>query len=653
MRLLQFVAPALFAGCAATPPPWSSPQSFESTCKGSLAEIDALRAESKTAPNTLEIYDRLLAEIDSTLSRAGLIANVHPDEATQTAARACERDVQSLLGDINLDKELFDAVAKVPEASLDDDTKRFREKVLRDFRRSGVDKDEPTRKKLKSLYDELVEFGQTFQKNIADDQRTIEVDAAELDGMPEDFVKSHAPLPNGKLAITTNYPDYFPIQNYAKKESLRAELVKQFLSRGHPKNDEILAKILAKRFEYAQLLGFPSWAEYQAEDKMIGSAASIQAFTEEVAAIARPRMQKDLEELLLRKKQDDPSAAAIQTWDRFYYVDRVRSEKHDFDARVAREYFEYSRVLRGMLDLYGELFGLSFVSVEAPVWHESVEAYDMLADGKRVGRFYLDMHPRKAKYGHAAMFPIRTGVKSGRDPEAALVCNFPDPKASAEPALMEHSDVVTLFHEFGHLIHHLLARRSPWVRTAGINVEWDFVEAPSQLLEEWAWDPTVLGRFATHFKSSAPIPADLVKKMKAASEFGKGIHIMRQVFYQAMSFYLHAKDPTGMDLLASTRELQAKYSPYPHIEGTFEYASFGHIEGYSSMYYTYQWSLSLAKDIFTRFEKEGILNPATARAYRQEILEPGGAADAKTLVSTFLGRAPNLDAYKKWLSASE
>ncbi|MBI2377395.1 MAG: Zn-dependent oligopeptidase [Deltaproteobacteria bacterium] len=649
----HILIPLVVATGCATAPPWSTPQTFEGTCKASLSEISKLREETKASPNPLGPYDKLLGEIDATLSRSGLISNVHPDEAVQGAARACERDVQGLLAEINLDRALYDSISKVDEASLDADAKRYREKVLRDFRRSGVDKDEATRTKLKALYDELVELGQSFQKNIADDQRTLEVAPEELDGLPEDFVKSHAPGANGKVAITTNYPDYFPIQTYAKRESFRQELVKAFLTRGHPKNDEILSKILARRYEYATLLGYPSWAQYQAEDKMIGSAESIQAFTDEIAKIARPRMQRDLDELLKRKLADDPAAKAIETWDRFYYVDRVRSEKHDFNAREAREYFEYSRVLRGMLDLYGELFALSFVRVEAPVWHEKVEAYDMLADGRRVGRFYLDMHPRKAKYGHAAMFPIKTGVQGGRDPEAALVCNFPDPAASAEPALMEHSDVVTLFHEFGHLIHHLVARKSPWVRTAGINVEWDFVEAPSQLLEEWAWDPTVLGRFATHVKTGQPIPAELVKKMKAANEFGKGIHIMRQVYYQAMSYYLHAKSPAGMDLLAETRDLQARFSPYPFIDGTFEYASFGHIEGYSSMYYTYQWSLSLAKDIFTRFEKEGILNGATAKAYRKEILEPGGSSDARQLVSAFLGREPNLDAYKKWLAEGE
>ena len=215
---------------------------------------------------------------------------------------------------------------------------------------------------------------------------------------------------------------------------------------------------------------------------------------------------------------------------------------------------------------------------------------------------------------------------------------------------MEHSQVVTLFHEFGHLIHHLLARGSDWVTLSGINVEWDFVEAPSQLLEEWAWNPTVLARFARHHKTNEAIPEALVEKMKAASEFGKGLHIMRQIFYQAMSFYLHNRNPAKMELVGFTKQMQRKYSPYPYVEGTHVYASFGHLNGYSSMYYTYQWSLALAKDIFTKFAANGILDPKTAQDYREKILRPGGTKDAKALVSDFLGRESNLDAYKKWIA---
>jgi thimet oligopeptidase len=214
---------------------------------------------------------------------------------------------------------------------------------------------------------------------------------------------------------------------------------------------------------------------------------------------------------------------------------------------------------------------------------------------------------------------------------------------------MEHKQVVTFFHEFGHLVHQMLARGSTWSTLAGINVEWDFVEAPSQLLEEWAYEPSVLGRFALHYESNEPIPAELVKKLKSAEEFGKGMHLMRQIFYTAFSFYLHNRNPEKIDLEAFSNEIYRDYSPYPAVKGGHIYANFGHLMGYSSMYYTYQWSLVIAKDLFTRFSTEGILNPDVAKAYRDAILVPGGSKDANQLVEDFLGRPYSLDAYGAWL----
>ncbi len=261
------------------------------------------------------------------------------------------------------------------------------------------------------------------------------------------------------------------------------------------------------------------------------------------------------------------------------------------------------------------------------------------------------MHPRKGKYKHAAMFPIQTGIKDGRMPMASLVCNFPNPAEGDHQALMEHNQVVTFFHEFGHLVHHLLARNTHWANLAGINVEWDFVEAPSQLLEEWSWDPEVLKRFAKRVDTGEPVPAEMVRAMRRAEEFGKGVAVMRQIFYTAYSFFLHNRDPSTVDLDRYTEEIYAKYSPYPALEKGHVYANFGHLMGYSSMYYTYQWSLVIAKDLFTRFKKEGLLNPDVARAYRRAILEPGGTRDAAELVEAFLGRPYNLDAYRAWLES--
>ncbi len=655
-----------FGACATTSgstskmegPMWSSKDLVANQC---AAAIDSARTRreaikaggERTLDGTLVPLNQMLADVDAAYGWAQLIANTHPTKEIREAAEACERDVQQLVTETNLDPAVFAAVDAVKTDGLDAGAGRFVERVKREIMRAGGDKDDATRARLEALAKEMVEVGQSFSRTIREDVKTLELDSAEkLAGLPEDFIKAHAPNDEGKIVLTTNYPDYFPVQRYAKDEGLRRDMVKLFLSRGYPTNDENLKRLLELRQEKAKLLGFATWADYMADDKMVKTAGAIEKFTNDVAAIARPRMERDLAELLERKKKDVPAADAIQTWDRFYYVSRVQNEKYGFDAQAARAYFDYAKVTDGLMALYGELFGVEFKpDTDAPTWHESVTAYELISGGKTIARFYLDMHPRDGKYGHAAMFPLETGIIGGRVPVASLVCNFPDPSKSEGPALMEHQQVVTYFHEFGHLVHHLLANGSRWVNQGGITSEWDFVEAPSQLLEEWAWDPDVLARFAKHHETGEAISADLVKKMRASSEFGKGVHVMRQLFYQALSYYLHAMDPKDVDLLAFQKDIQAKYMPYPYIDGTYTYAGFGHLEGYSSMYYTYQWSLSIAKDLFTRFKQAGLLDAETARAYREKVLMPGGSKDAAKLVEEFLGRPQNLDAYKDWLQA--
>lgn len=648
------VAAAPAPSPVAPPPPavaWASVAAFEKDCGGALERVKAIREQIKApGPRTLETlvaYNKLAAELDHASSQAGLIANVHPDKAVREAAEKCERDVAALQSDLTLDRGLYDAVAAVEATGLDADAARFQFKVLREFRRAGVDKDDPTRERLKQLRAEMVKVGQDFSRNIREDSRKIEVDPKELAGLPEDFLKKHSPNAAGKVVVSIEYPDFFPVQSYATSEEMRKKLAVEFLSRGYPKNGPAMKSLLELRAEYARTLGVASWAEYMAQDKMVGSAKGIEKFIADVNRTARPRMERELKELLERKRKDDKKAKAIESWDRFYYVEKVRQEKYGFDAQAARPYFEFAQTLRGMFDVYAQLFGVEFRKVEAPVWHPSVQVYDLYEGKEQLGRFYLDLHPREGKYNHAAMFPMVVGTPGGPVAQASLVCNFPDP--SAGQALMEHNDVTTLFHEFGHLIHHLLASSSTWVNLSGINTEWDFVEAPSQLLEEWTWDVGVLQRFALHAETKAPIPADMVAKLRASAEFGKGTHVMRQVFLTALSYELHARDPKTVDPEKVTPELTKKYNPYPHVEGTHLYAGFGHLEGYSSMYYTYQWSLALAKDIFTRFEKAGLLDGATAKDYREKILKQGGRRDAKVLVSDFLGRETNLDAYKKWL----
>ena len=297
----------------------------------------------------------------------------------------------------------------------------------------------------------------------------------------------------------------------------------------------------------------------------------------------------------------------------------MRKEQHDVDSQLVRTYFPFDKVHQGLLDVTGRLFGLRYEQVaDAVVWHEDVTVFDVFStgtetDGESLGRIYLDLHPREGKYKHAAQFTIANGVAGRQLPEGALLCNF-------SKGLMEHDHVVTLFHEFGHLIHHVLGGHVGWTRFSGVATEWDFVEAPSQMLEEWAWDADVLQTFATN-ADGEPIPADLVGRMRAADDFGKGLQARQQMFYAAVSYWFHTERPA--DLAAKQVELQERYSPYRYIDGTHFFANFGHLGGYSSAYYTYMWSLVIAKDLFSAFDPDDMFDVDRRRPLPRRDPRPG------------------------------
>ena len=339
----------------------------------------------------------------------------------------------------------------------------------------------------------------------------------------------------------------------------------------------------------------------------------------------------------------------MNAWENAYYSELVRKAEYAFDSQSVRPYFQYDRVKQGLLDVTSKLFGVTFqLAKNVVVWHPSVEAYEMLEGGEVVGRFYLDMHPREGKYNHAAEFSTRTGIAGHQIPEATLVCNFPggDPN---DPGLMEHDDVETFFHEFGHLIHDLFAGRHKWVGVGGTRTEQDFVEAPSQMLEEWTWDPATLRLFAKHYQTNEPIPVELVKQMRRASEFGKGLRVRTQMVYAKLSLSIYDRPPADVNTDTLVKTLMEKYRPFPFVDGTHFQTSFGHLDGYSAVYYTYMWSLVIAKDMFSQFDKSNLESPVVAKRYRDNVLAPGGSQPANRLVESFLNRPFNFNAWQAWL----
>jgi thimet oligopeptidase len=633
----------------------TTPAAFESACHADVARARAAAERLAASPRgdaaALAAYDEAFGALSDAGARSSLCRNVHPEQAMRDAAERCEQEVERVATELSLDRRLYEALAAVPADGLDPAAGHLLTKALRDFRRSGVDRDEATRAEVRRLRDELVVIGQEFGRNIKDDVRRLAVDPDALEGLPDDWRRARPPGPDGKVVLTTDNADYVPAVTYARRGALREALWRLYRRRAEPANRDVLLRLLARRAELARLLGHETWAAYATEDKMIGSERAAAEFIERVARASATRMQRDHAQLLERKREDDPGAERVDAWDSAYYQERVKAERHGFDAREARPYFEYGRVKEGVLALAGRLFGIAWrPAPDAPRWHEDVEAYEVVegAGGERVlGRVWLDMHPRDGKYKHYAQFTLAAGQEGRRVPEGALVCNFPRPGAS--PALLEHGDVRTFLHELGHLLHHVLGGHVRFATQSGVATEWDFVEAPSQLLEEWVWDPGVLAGFARHVETGEAIPAELVKRMRDADEYGKGLWVRQQMFYAAVSLELHRRDPATLDPAAVVNELQQAYTPFRPVDGTWFHLSFGHLDGYSALYYTYMWSLVIAKDVFGEFRRAGLMDRATAARYRRAVLEPGGTRPAAELVQAFLGRPFSFDAFQAWL----
>lgn len=660
------LAPARPAAAAAMPPDeapfWTGkPDSaaFEARqrkrielAKAAVAKMLAVKGP-RTIENTLVPYDEALRQLDMAGSQASLVENTSPDRASRNAGEKLGQDVAAYFTELSLNRKVYDALAALDVSKADGATRHYVTRTLRDFRLAGVDKDDATRAKIKKASDEVVAIGQEFSRNIREDKSTITCTPEELEGLPADYIARRKPGADGRITLTIEYPDAVPLFSYAKSEDVRKRMYMAYNNRAFPKNMETLDRLRAKRHELATLLGFASWADCITADKMVGSAANARGFIERVVAASGERQKREYEQLLAAKRRDVPGAPAVNFWEVNYYKEQVRKAEYDFDQQQIRPYLPFERVQQGILDLSARLFNVEFRKVpDAEVWHPSVECFEMYDGGKLAGRFYLDLHPRADKYNHAAQFDIRTGIAGRQIPEAALVCNFPG-GVEGDPGLCEISDAVTFFHEFGHLLHTLFAGHGRWVGVGGIRTEQDFVEAPSQLLEEWMKSPEVLATFARHYQTNEPVPAELVKRMNRANAFSKGLDVRRQMVFAGGSLACYDRDPKDASTDAIFQDLVRRYQPFPFVEGTHFQTAFGHLNGYSAVYYTYMWSKVIAMDLFSKFDGSKMPPPGAASEYRAKVLAPGGSKPAAELVSDFLGRPFNEAAWKAWLERTD
>lgn len=628
--------------------PSMSGEQFSALCDEVLqqAKTDFAALENDTQPATLQsvvaAFDKITFNMQP-IRHAWYMKAVHPDEAVRNAATQCSERYSDFSSQVGLSNKYYQRLAAIDLSSLSPTERYMVEQGIASFTRAGVDKDQATRDKIRALRQEITEIGNQFDKNIRDDVRYVTTTAEKLTGLPEDYLAQRPADEQGNITISTDYPDLYPVMTYAENDDLRKQLRIAARSRGYPQNAAILKKLLEKRHQLALILGFENFAALSMDDKMIGSPQQADAFLTTVGVALNGPVEKELAVLLKRLKQIDPQAQQVNVWQAGYLMNLIRQEDYALDSKEVRQYFQYDNVRDGILGLTEDLFNVQIRPWKTATWHEDVETYEIVENGKIIGRFYMDNHPRDNKYKHAAHWGLRSGIKGKQIPLSGLAQNFPK-------GLMEHGQVETFLHEFGHLLHNVFSGNQKWFAITGMSMERDFVEAPSQMLEEWIWDYDTLKNFATNAQGE-PIPKSLVEKMVAARDFGLATGTATQIYYANLSLNYYDKDPASFELEPMMLQLSDKFNPYPTVQGTHFYTNFGHLNGYSSNYYTYQWSLAIATDMFSKFEQAGMRNQDVALEYRNKVLGAAGSKPAQEFVADFLGRPFSPDAYIKKLES--
>ena len=637
------------------------PASLDNWVRWHIAEEQRLIAEllavkgPRTVENTLLPYDRAVMNLTLAGGQSSVMFGVSPEKAIRDKAQALVQVASAEGAAISLNQDIYHALVATDVTQADAATKHYMERTLLEYRLNGVDKDQATRDKLKKLQDQMTEISLKFSRNVQDDVRKVHVkDKSELDGLPSDYMASHPAAADGAITITTDSPDLTPVMTYAKSARLRRELFLAYNDRAYPANTAVLKNLLEVRQEIATTLGFATWADYATADQMIGSAAKMRTFLDQVDVASRDRAAHEFHDLEEFVRAKDPSALPLSLSDTGYWLEQYRRSAYAFDSQSVRPYFAYATVEAGILKTMSRLFHIEFrAATDAHVWDPSVHAFDIYDGGAKAGRIYLDMHPREGKdkwFSESGLIP---GIKGEQLPEATLICNFPgggaDDRNQTDPGLMQFNDVVTFFHEFGHMMHEVLGGRQHWAGQSGVTTEGDFVEAPSQMLEEMFNDPAILQSFAKDYKTGEVMPLELISRMNRASYYGRGRWVQQQLLYANYALEVHDRSPDKVDFDALLKSNYARFNPAEFVDGNRFYDSFTHLTGYSSNYYTYVLDKVIAVDFFTAFDPKNLLDGPAALRYRKAVLEPGSSKPAAQLVQDFLGRPESIEALKHWM----
>lgn len=634
-------------------------QSAIDDAKKRLAAILVVPNEERTYQNTAYVLDQLVGFSPLAIwgSVSELVSMVYTDATMRDEAREVSKRISAFYVDeISNNKPLYEALKSYAANTKEDLTpeqKYFLQETLADFKRGGLDLPDDKRAKVAALKKDLADLGIAFEMNVASDNKTIEVTKEELAGLPDAFIENLKKTADGKYVLGTDYPTYIPTMEECRIEETRKKLYHAFENRAYPINEGVLKEVIAKRDALAHELGYASFADLDLEDQMTKRPHVALEFLDELLKRCEPKEQAEFKAMTLNLPESVSLNAEgkLKPWDRGYV--RAQYKKHQFnlDETAVAEYFPMEKTLKSLFDIYQEFLGLSFkIKPASNLWHEDVqviEAYDG-ATQKLLGYLLIDLHPRPNKYTHACHGSVVPAVTliDGSEPYVVslVIANFPK-STSTKPSLLRRDDVTTFFHEFGHALHGLLGRTSI-ASCSGTRVKRDFVEMPSQMLEEWMMEKDVLKRVSSHYLTGEPLSDELIKNIIASKHFDTGSFLQRQAYLSLVSLAYYGPG-ADKDVAAIMRDISLRTRPNTaYDDQTHMYAAFGHLTNYGPKYYGYMWSKVFALDLFSVI-KAHHFSREIGKKYVDEVLSKGGSKDPKDLLIAFLGREPKQDAFFK------
>lgn len=615
------------------------------------AAVKKIPAAQRTFENTvlaIEASDWGMADY----FKIALLMYVSPLADVRAAAQQAMERVERRLVDFEYDEAVYRSLKEYAAKGdrLFGPDKKLLDDMLRDFRRRGFELSETKRNRLKENLKELSNLKNAFEKNLNDYQDSIEVSRAELAGLSERYVKG-LPKRRGNYVVSLDYPSYIPFMESAESEDRRQELSEKNFRKGGERNLALLARMIALREENAGILGYETHADFQTEDRMAGEAETVFAFLEKLMTPLAKRAKEDINELrALKEKRKGKQARFLESHDVAYLANQQKKRMYGIDDEAIREYFPMEHVKKELFALFGKLLGVSYERIAWPLWHKDAELYVIhdRKSGERIAYFAFDLFPREGKYGHACMANVISGHETAGGyvtPFATLITNFPKPSRD-HPSLLSHDEVLTFFHEFGHLMHETLTE-AKYLSQAGTNVAWDFVEAMSQMCEFFAWEEAVLRRISKHYRTGKALPRPLIRKLIASKRHMLAYDTQRQTVSALYDLMVHSGNLRGT-LPQYFRALTEEHLNVKIPETSLFPSGFGHLAGgYDAGYYGYLWSRVYAADFFVKFREAGIISSEIGALYRKEILAKGSSEEELKIAKAFLGRKLSNKAFLK------